>query len=155
MVIETKYHGKVTVQAEEVIAFPEGLPGFPEEKSFVVLPFSAESPFFILQSTNRPALAFVTADPFLFFEDYSFSLSEAARLILEMEDAHQAAVYVILTLREPFQESTANLKAPVVINHQRGKGKQLILNDCDYSMKQVLTERHAGSGKRGDHQCSS
>ena len=39
MKFETKYFGTVEVPPDEVITFPNGLFGFEEERSFLLLPF--------------------------------------------------------------------------------------------------------------------
>ncbi|WP_375153656.1 flagellar assembly protein FliW [Geobacillus stearothermophilus] len=53
MNIDTKYHGTVAVKEEDIICFPHGLPGFADEKRFVLLPL-ADTPFVILQSVETP-----------------------------------------------------------------------------------------------------
>ena len=40
MKFETKYFGTVEVPPDEVITFPNGLFGFEEERSFLLLPFA-------------------------------------------------------------------------------------------------------------------
>ncbi|HET7522322.1 MAG TPA: flagellar assembly protein FliW, partial [Bacillales bacterium] len=78
MNIETKYHGTVEINDNQIIDFTSGLPGFLQEKRFVLLPFSGNSPFFILQSVATASLAFVVTDPFSFYQDYDFTLPDAS-----------------------------------------------------------------------------
>lgn len=38
MKIATKYHGEIDIQAADIIRFEQGVPGFFDEKQFVLLP---------------------------------------------------------------------------------------------------------------------
>ncbi|MBS4162254.1 flagellar assembly protein FliW, partial [Klebsiella pneumoniae] len=67
MIIQTKYHGDTQIQEEQMILFANGLPGFSDEKKFVILPLSEDSPFVVLQSAETAELAFIVASPFVFF----------------------------------------------------------------------------------------
>ncbi|ESU72901.1 flagellar assembly protein FliW [Geobacillus zalihae] len=137
MNIDTKYHGTVAVKEEDIIHFPHGLPGFADEKRFVLLPL-ADTPFVILQSVETPALGFVLIEPFSYFPTYEFELDEATVEQLNIESERDVAVYVILTVADPFHETTANLQAPVVINVHKRLGKQVILTNPPYKTKHRL-----------------
>lgn len=137
-IIDTKYHGSLEIDDSEIIAFQHGIPGFVEEKHFVLIPFAEHTPFFILQSMATPSLAFVTADPFSFFPDYDFSLPDHVVEELMVESEKDVDVYVVLTVADPFEETTANLQAPLVIHHRKQKGKQIVLDGQDYGTKHLL-----------------
>ncbi|MEW5322808.1 flagellar assembly protein FliW [Geobacillus thermoleovorans] len=137
MNIDTKYHGTVAVNEQDIVRFPHGLPGFADEKRFVLLPL-ADTPFVILQSVDAPALGFVLIEPFSYFPAYEFELDEATLEQLGIESERDVAVYVILTVAEPFHETTANLQAPVVINVRKRTGKQVILTNTPYKTKHRL-----------------
>ncbi|AKU26378.1 flagellar assembly protein FliW [Geobacillus sp. LC300] len=137
MNIDTKYHGTVAVKGEDIIRFPHGLPGFADEKRFVLLPL-ADTLFVILQSVETPALGFVLIEPFSYFPTYEFELDEATVEQLDIESERDVAVYVILTVADPFDNTTANLQAPVVINARKRIGKQVILSNTPYKTKHRL-----------------
>ncbi|WP_243290289.1 flagellar assembly protein FliW [Bacillus sp. FJAT-47783] len=141
MNIRTKYHGEIEIQQEEVIEFPSGIPGFLEEKQFVVLRLEDESPFYILQSVQTPELAFVTVIPFHYFRQYEFDLDEKTLAQLKIQDENDVIVYTILTVKEPFEQTTANLQAPVIINRKAKLGKQVILTNTNYQTKHPLIQR--------------
>ena len=70
MKLHTKNFGLLEIEEEKIIAFPEGIPGFEEEKEFVIINNEdEENPFCWLQSVNNPDLAFVITTPFLIFSD--------------------------------------------------------------------------------------
>ncbi|WP_146552428.1 flagellar assembly protein FliW [Rummeliibacillus sp. SL167] len=129
MKIDTKFLGQVEVEKERFITFEEGIPGFPDEKQFVLIPFGENTPFIILQSTNTPQTGFVLAFPYLFKADYAFDLSDEDVEALSIEKQEDIITYAIVTLKDTLPNSTINLLAPIVINTKKQQGKQIILND--------------------------
>lgn len=138
MKIATKYHGEKVIKEKEVITFPQAIPGFPEEKEFVLLPLDEESQFIVLQSIENQQLAFVLSNPFTFFKEYDFTLEDHIVELLELESEEDIQVFSILTVQDPFEKTTANLQAPVVINSKKKIAKQVILNDPNYHTKHPL-----------------
>jgi len=138
MELQTKYHGKVTVMTKDIITFEHGIPGFVDEGEFVLLPMDSESPFYIMQSTKTTELGFVVVNPFLFFKEYEFTIVDQDKELLEIEKEEDVNVLSILTIKEPFNESTANLKAPIIINTKVRKAKQIILNDPALATRQKI-----------------
>ncbi|MCF6138754.1 flagellar assembly protein FliW [Pseudalkalibacillus berkeleyi] len=148
MKIDTRYFGEMEIEEKEIIKFEQGLPGFIEEKKFVVIPFGdEETPLNILQSVSTPSLAFVIANPFLFFRNYEFDIPEAVTSQLQIKGEQEVAVFVILTVQDPFEKTTANLKAPIVINIEKGYGKQIVLNDEQYITKHTLLQESLNAVK--------
>lgn len=137
MKIQTKFHGEQEIVKEEIIKFDHGIPGFLDEKEFYIFPLE-DTPFLILQSIHTKEVAFIIADPFSLFPDYEFDLSEDVIQALKIEAEKDVAVFVILTVREPFNQTTANLQAPVIINQNKKLGKQHILNDSNYSIRHFI-----------------
>lgn len=144
MKINTKYHGEIEVKSEEVLTFEHGIPGFGEEKQFILLPLPENEWFHILQSVKTPQLGFVVTNPFVFFRDYDFELDQASVELLEHPIEKEVQVLSILTIRETLHESTANLQAPVIINLANRKGKQVILTNTGYQTKHLIFAQPAG-----------
>ncbi|MCY8915682.1 flagellar assembly protein FliW [Bacillus atrophaeus] len=138
MFIKTKYHGQTNVKEEQMIVFESGLPGFSEEKQFVILPLSEDSPFVVLQSVVTENLAFIVVSPFVFFKGYEFDLSESAAELLEIENIEDVEVMTILTMEEPFEKSTANLLAPIIVNRKNMLAKQVVLHNSSYTTKHLI-----------------
>lgn len=137
MIIETKYHGTQEIGPEDILKFDSGIPGFPEEKEFVLLPLD-ESTLSVLQSVETSEIGFVVADPFSFFPEYDFQLGESTVEQLKLSKPEDAVVFTILTVQDPFEKTTANLQAPVVINTKNNRAKQVILNEGNYKTKHPL-----------------
>ena len=149
MKVLTKYHGELNVEDSEITHFPQGIPSFLDEKKFYILPFLEESPFMIMQSIQTPGLAFVIVSPFDFFKDYSVKLADSIIETLEIKKQEDVAVFVILTIQEPFSNTTANLQGPIIINNARKLGKQVILSESTYRTKNLLTSQLSSKGKGG------
>lgn len=149
MKIQTKYHGEVEVEQSNIIHFENGIPWFIEEKQFYLLSLSGDTPFLIMQSVQTPSLAFVIVSPFDFFSDYSAKLSDQVVEQLQIENEEDVALYVILTIQEPFEKTTANLQGPIVINDKKKLGKQIILNDLNYLTKHFIINQKSSVGQEG------
>jgi flagellar assembly factor FliW len=140
MKIATKYHGDVEINSEEILKFEKGIPGFPDEKEFILLPLSHDEIFYVMQSVSNGQLAFVLSNPFNFFREYDFKLEDSVVEEIELESKEGVLVYSILTVQDPFDKTTANLQAPVIINSKNRKGKQVILHNEQFSIKHPIFE---------------
>ncbi|MBB5149722.1 flagellar assembly protein FliW [Ureibacillus thermosphaericus] len=129
MQIHTKFLGEVEIQEEEVITLTSGLLGLEEYTKYVLLPLDKDSPLAIFQSIEESQIGFVVAYPFAFRKDYAFDISEVDKKELQVEKEEDLIAYSIVTLKEPFEESTLNLLAPIVINSVKKCGKQIVLQD--------------------------
>ncbi|PLS17871.1 flagellar assembly protein FliW [Bacillus sp. M6-12] len=147
MKILTKYHEETEIEESKIIQFEQGIPGFSDEQKFYILPFAEDGSFSIMQSVQTPALAFVIVSPFTFFPDYSFKLSDQNKEALQIVKEDDVSVYVILTIQEPFQKTTANLQGPLVINAEKKLGRQVLLNDSLYKTKHLLFSPSASEAK--------
>ena len=144
MKINTKYHGEIEVPSEDILTFEYGIPGFGEEKQFVLLPLPENEWFYILQSVKTSQLGFVVTDPFMFFKEYDFELDQSSVEFLGNPSEKEVQVLSILTVREALHESTANLQAPIIINLANRKGKQVILTSTNYQTKHLIFAQPAG-----------
>ncbi|MEH7235787.1 flagellar assembly protein FliW [Bacillus sp. JJ1562] len=141
MKINTKYHGEISIKENEIISFANGIPGFLDEKKFIILPFGEGTGIFIMQSVGNQQLAFVVTNPFFFFKEYDFSIDDQVVEQLQLESEKDVSVYVILTVQDPFEKTTANLQGPVILNHKKQIGKQVILTNTSYQTKHKIFEK--------------
>jgi flagellar assembly factor FliW len=137
--VKTTRFGEIELIQEDLITFVEGIPGFPDEHEFVILPYSDDSPFLYLQSAAQDYLAFLMVNPFLFFTDYEFELDEMQLEELAIRTMEEVASYVMITVPpRDVKTMTANLVAPVVINIHTHQGKQIVLEKSKYQTKHLL-----------------
>ncbi|ETT87874.1 flagellar assembly protein FliW [Viridibacillus sp. FSL R5-0477] len=139
MNIKTKFLGSVEIKEEDIIKFEEGIPGFEGAKKFIILPLEKESPFAILQSIEQVEVGFVVAFPFLFKKNYAFDLPKSDKVSLKAEVESDIVTYSIVTLKDPFDSSTLNLLAPVLINIKEKIGKQIVLQENgEYALRHPI-----------------
>lgn len=139
MKIKTAYMGEVEINPSQIIKFEYGLPGFEKEKEFIQLVLSEKSAFQVLQSVKTKDLAFIITSPYTILTDYSFKLDESVIQALDIKSNNEVAVFVIVSLKDTLENSTVNLKAPIVLNIENQKAKQIILED-DYAIRHQLTK---------------
>lgn len=145
MLINTDYLGEVEVDEEQIYTFSEGLYGFPDSRRFVFVgQMTAEFPFIWMQSLDEDRAVFIVTNPFLFKEDYDFEINEAAVEALGLNGLDEAGVYALVVIPENTQDTTANLKSPVILNLKNKKGRQIILAE-DYPYKFKLFSQGGGS----------
>ncbi|MBS4538144.1 flagellar assembly protein FliW [Clostridium sp. D2Q-11] len=136
MIINTKNFGNIEVLEESIIQFSEGIPGFQEQKRFVIIENEdEENPFQWLQAIDTPELAFVIINPFIFKKDYDFNIPESVVEKLNINSPHDIAIYTIVVVPEDIKKMTANLSGPVIINAKEKLAKQIILDDKRYNTK--------------------
>lgn len=138
MEIMTRDFGKVNIDEDKIIEFPEGIPGFKEEKEFVLLPLEENSLFVIMQSVNNSDLAFITIEPKSIIKDYEFVISEKTEELLEISGIEDIILLNIVNIKDKVENMTINLAAPLVININANLGKQVILDDNNYPVKYNL-----------------
>ncbi|HLS06696.1 MAG TPA: flagellar assembly protein FliW [Bacillota bacterium] len=143
MNIQTKYLGEITIDPKKIVTFANGLPGFKNEKQFILLPIPEAAPesFQTLQSIQTPELAFVVTNPYQIYHDYEFRLDQPTIDQLAITSEQDLFILTIVTLTSPFEQSTINLKAPIIINVKTKRGKQYILNDDTYPTKAPLVNK--------------
>lgn len=130
--------GKLEVSDNELIQLPDGLPGFPAERSFALLPYHPGSPFFFLQSLRDPDLLFCVVEAFTFFPSYEFALDDELTHRFGIDEENLPHVYAIVTIPEKLEDMTANLLAPVVVNSKTRVGVQYVLEKTSYTTRHRL-----------------
>lgn len=144
VIINTTRFGDLEVSEDEIIKFSSGIPGFLDEKEFIIKRLDNGNPLAFLQSLQTPDLAFIIADPFSFYYDYEFDLDETTKSELEITNIDDLAIWAIVTVPKDFKNSTLNLSAPLVINVNKGKAKQIIIDKAQYPIKAPLFPEKVG-----------
>ncbi|MFB3776005.1 MAG: flagellar assembly protein FliW [Bryobacteraceae bacterium] len=139
----TTYFGSVSYQPECVVEFPLGLPGFDEERRFLLIEQALNKPVVFLQSLSRPELCFITLPVTLICGTYELRLSpeDLETLGLDRMPASAGGPEVVSLAIVTFTEGgppTANLLSPIVINWRRRVGIQAVPADAPYSHQHPL-----------------
>ncbi|HET6792930.1 MAG TPA: flagellar assembly protein FliW [Acidimicrobiales bacterium] len=120
----------------KAIEFPDGLPGFPQARHFRLQPLDPDlAPFAALRSQDLEGLEFVVVPPGAVFEDYTVEVPDDDANRLDLREADDAVVMVIVTVSRP---PTANLLGPLVVNRRTGRGRQVVMVGSDYDVRTPL-----------------
>ncbi|HTQ07766.1 MAG TPA: flagellar assembly protein FliW [Polyangiaceae bacterium] len=138
MHIETTRFGSLELDEQKIIHFPQGLIGFPEEKSFVMINHRGLDTLAWLQSTRSPAIALPVVGVQAFAPHYpDVSLEDAARRAgLDGGPDDMAALVVLCAT--PNAPVTVNLVAPIIVNALTWTGVQTILEGTKFTTREVF-----------------
>lgn len=148
MQVETSRFGTIEVPDDDIVVFPDGLPGFRGRHEMIMLgagqlpgsiEFGDQHSLFWIQDVVDPDLAFLTIVPWTAYPDYDFDI--------EPDDiagtaADDLCILNIVTVRREHGgvRLTTNLLAPVVIDTRARAGKQVILTDRSWPVHAPLAE---------------
>lgn len=148
MHISTSRFGDLDIDDDELITFPDGLPGFAGARTMVLVGGGTlpgmdtdadHHMLYWMQDTIDPDLAFLTVVPWGVYPDYDIDIDPS-----DVDDGQpdDLCVLSIVTVRRENGgvRMTSNLLAPVVINTVTQTGRQLILDDVTWPVAAPLAE---------------
>lgn len=152
MQVNTTRFGVLEVTPERIVKFPRGMVGFPDLKEYFFVPVSGNDVFAWMQAKDSPDVAFLMVDPFVFFPDYRVELGEAVCDFLQLKNPGESTLLTVVTVPpQGVWGMTTNLLAPVLINHVKGLGQQVVLESSGYHTKHLLFRHVPPSAAR--HVC--
>ncbi len=129
----------------ELIVFDDGIFGFEEIKRYLPLPMDGEaSDFICLLNVDDDNVSFVLVNPFSIMENYNPKLTAEDYKKLGTNDEEKLSYYAICVMKEVPQDSTVNLKCPIVVNTVTRKSVQVILQTDDYNFRHKFSELKKG-----------
>jgi len=153
--VETKYFGTLSCAEDSIFDFPQGVPAFEDEKSFVLIEAPQgnsplgnapqedapeTAPLVFLQSLTRAGLCFMAFPILVVDRDYQLAIAPEDLEDLGLDAQRQPTpgeevlVLALVSLHDGFL-ATANLMAPIVLNAKTQRGLQAIRRDSRYSPK--------------------
>lgn len=139
--VPTVRFGTLEVEEDLILTLPDGLIGFEDSRRYVIVRHDENSAFRWLQSLDAPAVALPIVEPGEFRPDYAPILSDADARALELTEETPKLVFVIVTVpaHDP-RAMTANLLGPIVINGLTRRGKQVIVQNEEYTTRHAIME---------------
>jgi flagellar assembly factor FliW len=128
----------VQYSEDSIIRFDEGLIGFSDCKSFVLLESEGLAPFRRLQSTERDDVGFLVLDTAYLTMGFRALVPERDWESIGLSDPKARLAFVICIIGPTPSESTGNLQAPLIINYANMTGRQVILGDTEFSFRHPL-----------------
>ncbi|WP_061994912.1 flagellar assembly protein FliW [Clostridium sp. ATCC 25772] len=138
MELKTKYHGIVKYDEDEIITLSDGLLGFEHLKKYIIFSLKDNEDFKVIHSLEDESVGIVIMSPFLVIKNYEFNLSDKIVSKLKIKNEKEVAVYTTVTLNSDINKITTNLKAPIVLNISSNLGKQIIIDNESYNIKELL-----------------
>ena len=129
----------IEVNEENLINFDYGLPGFEDLKKFTILDLEEYNPFLLLHSVEDQNIAMIVLNAGQLDLEDDLHIPEENLKELKDGDDHELGIFLILKIMDSGKEITANTKAPVLINFQNQKGRQIILENEKLSMDYSIT----------------
>jgi flagellar assembly factor FliW len=136
--IDLPRFGECTYTEAEVIDFSWGLPGFPNLRRWLALSVETQPNFVWLQSLDDVKIALPATDPYQLFDNYDPKLPPYAVAALEIEHPGDFTVLCVVIVTEGAAEMSINLLAPVVINLRTRRGRQIMLENSSYSVREPM-----------------
>jgi len=136
--IQTTRFGQVTLESQDLFAFPEGILGFADLKKFALLDDPNDDIFAWLQSCDEPAIAFPVLEPELFQQGYKISLAKSDLEALKLTNTEGIRQFCIITIPDDPTQMTANMKAPIVINVAAKTARQCVLQDNSLAIREPI-----------------
>ncbi|AXU52140.1 TPA: flagellar assembly protein FliW [Clostridioides difficile] len=127
------------------VTLKKGILGFENLKEYELLDIEDNDSLKEFNSTEEEGIGFVIVSPFEIINEYEIVLNQETIEKLEVKSPKDVVLFNIITLGQTFEESTVNMKAPIVINIKTNFGMQIILQDDKYSIRHPLL--------RGDNGC--
>ncbi|NOZ87051.1 MAG: flagellar assembly protein FliW [Deltaproteobacteria bacterium] len=145
--VESRRFGKLRLPGDSQLQMARPLLGFPGLTEFALFKEDTQAPLFWLQSLQDPGVAFLLLDPTSVL-GYVIDRKELEGVDLELDSPKDALVLTTVTLRNPWKESTTNLRAPLLINTRTRRAAQLVLQDDAYNTKEpIFSEIKARGGR--------
>lgn len=122
------------------VYFKRGIPGLENLRNFKIEEIKNNEKFKLISSLEEE-ISFVVVSPFDFYSEYELDLNDETIKDLNIENSRDVLVLNILTLGDTLENSTINLKAPIIINVKNNLAKQYIMQYDTYDTKHPLIRR--------------
>jgi flagellar assembly factor FliW len=123
-----------SADGDVVLTFARPLIGLERSTRYAIRPLGAEwEPYSSLVSLDEPSLAFLVVPPAALFEDYVIEIPEEDCAQLELSDAADVVVLLIVR-RRGVPTPVVNLVAPIVINRRTRAAAQVVLQESGYGL---------------------
>jgi len=127
MVFRSPKLGDVSYGPDDVIRFPQGLPGFESLREFLLVTREECEPFVFLASLERPDVTLPLMP--LALAAVGIELPDEVLAPLGAGGENALGYYAVVSIGRDAASIRANLRAPVVVNLDTRLGSQVILQD--------------------------
>ena len=145
MKVNSRVFGEIDIDDEKIINFNEGIMGFEDMKNLTLIFDTTreekKNAISWLQCLDDPELALPVINPFLLTDTYNPTVED--ELMKPLGDFEDEDLLILLALSVPAgrpEDTTANFKAPFIINPNNRAGIQIVVNNDDYEIRTNVRE---------------
>ena len=120
--------GEIEIDEAKIYTFDGGIPGLRNISRYAIIESEELAPFKWLQACESPYLSLMTLDPNLIDPNYKVTLHEEHYKHLDSREDKDVFLLSIIVVPEDPQQMTANMLAPLVLNHATRKGLQVVID---------------------------
>ncbi|SFA74388.1 flagellar assembly protein FliW [Clostridium frigidicarnis] len=140
MILESKIHGTIEYEENDIIVFKKSILGFSDLNKFILFDLKDNAAFKVLHSIEDTSIGFIVINPFDFFKEYEFKLNNKVIKNVKIEDTNEVMVLNTITINNEVKKITTNLRAPIIININKSLGEQIVLESEKYKIKEPLVK---------------
>ncbi len=120
--------GEMEYDEKHILTFPEGLIGFEENRQFLIVHDEDSEPFRWLISLNDQELSFPLVE----------LPKNQAELFGRIFPEENVTLFAVVSIKHEIDDSTINLKSPIVIDSNKRIGRQVVLDDDQLNVRTPL-----------------
>ncbi len=141
MKINTTRFGEIDITDDKIIHFKDGVPGFENCKRFALITTEETDPFLWLQAFEETDISLAVINPFRLFPDYAPSVSSELLNDIGAPQDEDILLLTVAVIPRDFTRMTTNLVSPILINAKENIGKQIILENSEYQIRQNIYDK--------------
>ena len=147
--------GEIEIEDGKILHFVEGLPGLEWLRRFTLISSEETKPFLWFQSVEGEDVALPVINPLLLFPDYTPWIPEQVFTEMEIKADEDVLLLVVVVIPQDVKRMTANLLSPIVVNIKNNEGRQVILENSKYELRQPIFDLVAALVAGGDEDAGS
>jgi flagellar assembly factor FliW len=122
-----------------IIDFVSPMPGFGGHTRFVLVRLDDDGLLYALTSLHDPEVRFLVVPPMPFFPDYAPEIPQEEVDLLDVTDADQVLMLLVVTAGKAAEDTRVNLLAPILVDQANRRALQVVLTGSGFPVRAELT----------------
>lgn len=151
--MKTSRFGDITIDDSKILHFKDGLPGLDWLHKFTIISSEDTKPFLWFQSAEGDDVALPVVNPLLLFPDYAPWIPETVCAELGIVEDEDVLILTVVVIPADYKRMTTNLLSPIIVNIRNNQGRQVILENSQYEIRQPIFQEVAKLLYGGEESC--
>ena len=139
--LSSAYFGALNLEKAAILIFPQGIPGFENERRFAAIQIPGQHPLLYLQSVATPELCLLTLPIQAIHPSFKLHLQQEDRQSIQSDSESANLVTLAIVTADQDGNATINLAAPLVVNSRNNLAVQALQADPSLSYQHPLPSR--------------